>query len=324
MNLKPNKISAEDRRNVLIALTATQPAAPVGACLTDEELAQFADHRMSHAERLSVLDHIDSCRDCYARWADVVEEVPAGWTERLNFWKKPVQGEWSISGRRAIIAEYFNRWKKPVMSVAFAAAVCLVLILLRQPDVNTMLDDAYRMVNDQSIAFGNNALSLPWQQPRRRYGFIAAKPDTDLNRAFGAGLHSGRQALTRDQGDEAMPAYLAPRENAAKWTDTTYAGYFYLGRQSFLIRAVCKSEQPPQYPVVKKLTTILAHIRLDYFKEMDANIAPSQIVNNLLKKMQSDLGAIDTDYYGRQKYRELADAADALIDELRPMQMKAK
>lgn len=305
MNLRHNKITSQERREVLIGLNATSPQSQ-GPCLTDEELACFTDHRMNHAEHEAAAAHLDGCRECYAKWMDMADVLAGGRNERIQ------------------------RWKRPAWASLYAAAACLVLlyffrfIIPSQTGVDTLLADAFASVQEHPITLKSSALNLPWQQPRRTYGFMADKPDTAVNRAFGAGLFDAQQALNQKPDKIPMPRYLAPVDddiNAGHWSETNYSGYYHLGRLGFLVQAVCKADQPPEYALIQKLTAVLAHIRLDYLSETDKITAPSPPINALLDDLQAALQAIDATYTGRQKYREVAEAADALIHTLSPRQM---
>lgn len=309
MNLSQDNIKSQERREVLIGLNATSPKSH-GKCLTDEEMACFTDHRMNHAEHEAAAAHLDSCRECYAKWMDMVEVLSGG-------------------GRN----ERIQRWKRPAWASLYAAAACLVLlyffrfILPSQTGVDALLANAFESVQVQLITLKSGSLKLPWQQPRRAYGFMADKPDTAVNRAFGAGLFDARRTLDQKPVKIPMPPYLEPsgkaddKINAGHWTETNYSGYYHLGRLVFLIQAVCKADQPPEYALIKKLTAVLAHIRLDYLSETDKTAAPSPSTNALLDDLQAALQAIDANYTGRQKYRALAETADTLIHALSPRQM---
>jgi hypothetical protein len=288
---------SEERRAVLTALAATEPTLK-SDCPSDQTLAAFIDNRLDTEKRSAVLDHLDACPDCYEKWLSVIEIKADKKKASVRFWRRP----------------FFS------IPLAVAAGLAIFIsIYNRNPELDRLLSDTYKTVYEQKMTFSADSLSLPWEQPSQSFGFAPAPRTSDSHRAFGAGLWQGKQELIKETAGLTISPFFTPSWNgksklkADKWSDTSVAVCFRLGRQCLLLRAVCQSDVPVHDDFWKQQIAIIEIILEDMDKLSDDVITDKQWIVAKLAKIQSGLVAVKDDNKGRRTYRKLAEDLDALI-----------
>ncbi len=292
----------EDRQAILMALDASEPSAK-NDCPSDLTLAAFIDNRLSEEEHEAVLNHLDACPDCYEKWL-LVAETKADTSKKVR-----------------------QLWKSPLLGVAVALAASLVIfinIYNRKPDLEQMLSDTFQTVSRQKPMAAADSQMLPWEQPSPVFGFTSPQRTSDVNRAFGAGLWRGKQVLNPQASETPPPAFLTPSWNgqaalkAEKWTDTSAAVFYHLGRQCWLLRVVCLSKNPVSSDFWRKQISIIEMLRRDLDAISEETLVDKPWVSDKLVKIQSGLEMIAKNPQPQRRYRELGDDLDALIDFLSP------
>jgi len=308
---------SEERRAVLTALAATEPTLK-SDCPSDQTLAAFIDNRSDSKQRNIILDHLDACPDCYEKWLSAAEIL-------ADEKKAPVRLVAAIRADEKKVPVRF--WKRPLFSIPLAVAAGLAIFISiynSNPELDRLLSDTYKTVYEQKMTFSADSLSLPWEQPSQSFGFAPAPRTSDSYRAFGAGLWQGKQELDKEATGLAMPPFFTPSWNgksrlkADKWPDTPVDVCFRLGRQSFLLRAVCLTNDSIPDDFWKQQIAIVEIIREDMAKLSDDVITDKQWIVAKLAKIQSGLEAIGQNSKRRRKYRELVEELDVLIDFMSP------
>jgi hypothetical protein len=288
--------NSEERRAILTALAATEPTLK-SDCPSDQTLAAFIDNRSDSKQRNIILDHLDACPDCYEKWLSAAEILADEKKVPVRFWKRPL---FSIP-------------------LAVAAGLAVFIVLNWPSELDRLLSDTYKTVYLQKQTFSADSLSLPWERPSRSFGFASAPRISDSYRAFGAGLWQGKQELIKETAGLTISPFFTPSWNgksklkADKWSDTSVAVCFRLGRQCLLLRAVCQSDVPVHDDFWKQQIAIIEIILEDMDKLSDDVITDKQWIVAKLAKIQSGLVAVKDDNKGRRTYRKLAEDLDALI-----------
>lgn len=293
----------EERQAVLVALDAAAPT-DKSDCPSDLTLAAFIDKRLNDEERNAVLDHLDACPECYEKWLLVAETKADASQKVVRFWKSPLLG----------------------VAVALAASLVIFInIYSRKPELDQMLSDTFKAASQQKPIVAADNPMLPWEQPSPVFGFSSPQRTSDVHRAFGAGLWRGKQELDPRSPESPAPVFLTPSWNGQsalegqKWTDTTAAVFYHLGRQSWLLRAVCHSNHPVSMDFWQKQVSIVEMLRQDLDAISAETMTDKSWVTAKLAKIQAGLETIaKSPQIHRKNYRKLADDLDALIDLLSP------
>ena len=209
---------------VSLALAVQDGEAP-GPCPSDEELASFMDGGLPPGKRDEIMDHLNRCPDCYETWSDVFDFLAEERQARKN--------------KTYRIAKAF------AATVALAAA-CVVLYLAPSGMKNLMKQSYKSFASAAAQMKGGRSATipdLPWQASDAYLGFAGQGKNKEFNRAFAAGLWSGKRDLTREDFDS-PPEALVPAgyDKVEKWDETRSGPLFQFGRWVILVRSACLSD----------------------------------------------------------------------------------
>jgi|GEM_PF-3017330 len=251
--------------------------------------------------------------------------VSARGTEYEKILQQGLKDENGFIKFRSDIAEaihIFVRQQKIYFIPGFAVAVtaCLILILFRAPKMSDMITESYQTAFLREMTFGQDDLKLPWEGTEE-YGFNLADRYAPAYRAFGAGLWSGRQELTdwaSGVSETSMPNFLSPKwrdttVNADKWSETPWNVYFRMGRWSFLIRTVCRSDVEVPKVFWEKQVSALEGIQTE---TPGKSVEDAGIVNVRLGSIKSVLKSSEGVSFGKR--RQIARDLELLVKHLSP------
>ncbi len=270
----------QDRLAVLAAL-AIQPRTTPGPCPPPEELAAFSNDRLPPEARAHMLAHLDACPDCYRDWLAVQRVV----AEQPTAVVTPLTRQ--TPRRRPAIG-----WRSG-LGIALAAGLLIALVwwwpLVREPTPAEQVDQAYETVLQALPGSPVEAIAarrLPWEEEPAGYGFAAGGATEPANRAFGAGLWSGR-AMLRSRDPQAMPTLppeLIPPAGQGTWEATEWAPYTVLGRWLVLLQVLCASPQDVSAALWEQQQAIDRRLQAA-FRERPANEAAAAVVMKALAEL---------------------------------------
>lgn len=202
-----------------------------GECLSDSAFAALMDGRTTSEERSRLLAHIDGCDACFRIWVDTNQPV---------FPRK-------------------SAWRRYFPGMAVAASVCLLMVLFhiwQSPDIRhsperstspeSLVDNGLKFLQQKYPGQGASLSQLPWEREKAGYGFAPSPSNAMENRAFGAGLWMGKQALSSSPAPAELPLFLklSSKAEPITWSGTRFAPYYELGRWCSLVKAALLISQP--------------------------------------------------------------------------------
>ena len=200
-------------------------------------------------------------------------------------------------------------------------AACLVLIFwaVNGSDLKDLINNSYTTnvvagISQDDLEF-NNIYKLPWERSKASYGFAPQPTDSDTSRAFGAGLWSARQEVVGDKKFPSKPDFV---EEKQAWQKSPQEIDFWLGRWSYLLRAVCMSDEKISQDFWGKQLDILKKIQKKYSDIHKKNNEMMEMAIIRLDNIKSILNKSDEDTLTRENRRDIAAELDFLINSLSP------
>lgn len=222
-----------DRDAALVTLAAQERETDL-PCPSAGELAAFADNRLKGDQREQVLAHVDACPDCFGIWLELSAEKREKERVQKRFWP----GLSAVAG--------------------LVAAMLIIVVwyggMLTKPD---MFEKSFQMAETEiaeQAQPSDPAWQFPWEEASHRYGFADSSMLDHDSLAFGAGLWDARQRLGIRDAGATVPAFLRnPQDRDVSlengWANTSWADFYHLGRQTFLLKAVSvlSLDLPPSF-----------------------------------------------------------------------------
>ncbi len=301
----------EERLMALITL-GVQEKSPPGDCPSEEQLAAFAEGRLKNDKREMILGHLIACPSCYRQWLDISFFAPVA-TEKVR--KTRTSGMSSVW------------WHRLCISFPLAAAACLIFFLITPIPLANQIARSYQSVLAQNISFRAGeqplAFGLPWEEPQQRFAFGTSARHDPENRAFGAGLWSGRQRFSETRPPTPMPDILSPKwqgdpTDAAHWSETQYGIYFSMGRWCFLLRTVCLSDKGFSQSFWEQQRSLSDMIGRDFASVVKDDSTQARIAGGRLRNIQSALEKFAQKSPSRKQRRKAAHEVGILMDYLSP------
>ncbi len=247
---------------VQLALTAVETTPEIGPCLSDNDMDDLVEGRVSGSEKEALFHHLNNCPNCFEEWYDAArcKEMARTYDPKrdgIGLTRKQKKITKKLRRTRpspwlkacayvgtAIVEFIYSRKKK----FAFSAAVCLLLLLYviippSVPTATAVIEQYLDRYPPLSQASFDRKLALPWQEAPGYRGIAPAEADAPRKLAFGAGLREGRRRLTEAKNSEKPPAFLTPApdtgENANTWTTPPYSNFYRLGQWCAVMTAIC-------------------------------------------------------------------------------------
>lgn len=309
----------EDSLRVMLALSNDDISNP-GPCPDPNDMAALIDGTIERKKSKKIMAHLNTCHDCYNDWLMVSSAMAEPKkSSRTNDLKS------MINDIRLFFSDVINRAfiPKPVLTYGFATALaaCLIITIwtLNQSDLKGLINNTYSTdivsgISQDDLEF-NNIYKLPWERSQASLGFASQSTDSDTSRAFGAGLWSARQEVVGDKKFPTKPDFV---EEKQAWQKSPQEIDYWLGRWSYLLRAVCMSDVEISQDFWGKQLNILKKTQKSYSASHSKNNELMEIVINRLDNIKSILSNPDADTITRENRRDIAAELDFLIDSLSP------
>ena len=310
----------EDHLRVMLALSNDDISDP-GPCPDPNDMAAFVDGTIEREKNKKIVTHLNACHDCYNDWLMVSSAVA-----------EPEKGS-IFNDLKLVFKNTVNRFlmnianlfklPRPVFTygVATAVAACLVLVFwtVNGSNLEDLINNSYTTkvvagISQDDLEF-NNIYKLPWEKSKTSSGFAPQSADSDTSRAFGAGLWSARQEVTSGQEFPTKPDFV---EEEPTWQTSPKAIDFWLGRWSYLLRAMCLSDEQISRDFWGKQLEILKTIQNKYSDKYNKNNEILTMVTPRLDNIKSILNKTDEGTLNRESRRDIAAELDFLINSLSP------
>ena len=302
----------EDRLRVMLALSS-EDSSVSGPCPDPNDMAAFVDGTIDSKKNKEIVAHLNACHDCYTDWLMVSSAVAEPKKSSI------------FADLKLAFTDLMNRFSipKPVLTYGFATAVaaCLILIFwaVNGSNLEDLINNSYTTnvvagISQDDLEF-NNIYKLPWERPETSYGFAPQPTDSDTSRAFGAGLFSARQEVVGNQKFPTKPDFV---EEKQAWQKSPKAIDFWLGRWSYLLRAVCLSDENISQDFWGKQLEILKKIQKKYSDSHNKNNEFLKMAIIRLDNIKSILSKSDEGTLNRENRRDIAAEFDLLINSLSP------
>jgi hypothetical protein len=309
----------EDRLRVMLALS-NEDSSVIGPCPDPNDMAAFVDGTIERKKSKEIVAHLNACHDCYNDWQMVSAAMAEPKKSSITNDLKSI-----INDIKLVFSDVIN-WvfiPKPVLAYGFATALaaCLIITIwtVNQSDLKGLINNTYSTkiaagISQDDLEF-NNIYKLPWERSKTSYGFAPQPTDSDTSRAFGAGLWSARQEVVGDKKFPTKPDFV---EEKQAWQKSPQEIDYWLGRWSYLLRAVCMSDVEISQDFLGKQLNILKKIKKSYSDSHNKNNELMEMVINRLDNIKSILSQSDADTLTRENRRDIAAELDFLINSLSP------
>jgi hypothetical protein len=306
----------EDHLRVMLALS-NDDISDTGPCPDPNDMAAFIDGTIERKKNEKIVAHLNTCHDCYNDWLMVSSAVAE--PEKSSVFNE----------LKLVFTNTVNRFSmsKPVFTYVFAAAaaVCLVLVFwaVNGSNLDDLINNSYTSnimagISQDDLEF-NNIYKLPWERSKTTYGFAPQPTDSDTSRAFGAGLWSARKEVLGDQVFPTKPAFVEAKQ---AWQTSPKEIYFWLGRWSYLLRAMCMSDQKVSQDFWGKQLEISNKVQKKVSASYNKNNEVLKMVTLRLDNIKSILNKSAEGTLNRESRRDIAAELDFLINFLSPRNSK--
>ena len=315
-NENPKK---EDCLRAMLALS-NEDSSVSGSCPDPNDMAAFADGSIERKKSKEIVAHLNTCHDCYNDWLMVSAAMAEPKKSSITNDLKNI-----INDIKLVFSDVIN-WvfiPKPVLAYGFATALaaCLIITIwaVNQSDLKGLINNTYSTkivagISQDDLEF-NNIYKLPWERSKTSYGFAPQPTDSDTSRAFGAGLWSARQEVVGDKKFPTKPDFV---EEKQAWQKSPQEIDYWLGRWSYLLRAVCMSDVEISQDFWGKQLNILKKTQKSYSDSHNKNNELMEMVINRLDNIKSILSQSDAGTLTRENRRNIASELDFLINALSP------
>lgn len=309
----------EDSLRVMLALS-DEDSSGSGPCPDPNDMAALIDGTIEREKSKKIMAHLNTCHDCYNDWLMVSSAMAEPKKSSITNDLKNM-----INDIKLFFSDVIN-WifiPKPVLAYGFATAVaaCLIITIwtVNQSDLKGLINNTYSTnivagISQDDLEF-NNIYKLPWERSKTSYGFAPQPTDSDTSRAFGAGLWSARQEVVGDKKFPTKPDFV---EEKQAWQKSPQEIDYWLGRWSYLLRAVCMSDLEISQDFWGKQLKILKKTQKSYSDSHNKNNELMEMVINRLDNIKSILSQSDADTLTRENRRDIAAELDFLINSLSP------
>ena len=316
---KIENLEKEDALRVMLALS-DEDSSVSGPCPDPNDMAAFVDGTIERKKSKKIMAHLNTCHDCYNDWLMVSSAMAEPKKSSITDDIKSL-----INDIKLVFSDVVN-WifiPKPVLAYGFATAVaaCLIITIwtVNQSDLKGLINNTYSTnivagISQDDLEF-NNIYKLPWERSKTSYGFAPQPTDSDTSRAFGAGLWSARQEVVGDKKFPTKPDFV---EEKQAWQKSPQEIDYWLGRWSYLLRAVCMSDVEISQDFWGKQLNILKKTQKNYSDSHNKNNELMGMVINRLDNIKSILSQSDADTLTRENRRDIAAELDFLINALSP------
>lgn len=311
--LKKNKGDEnENRLRVLLALAGRKFADP-GPCPDPNDMAAFAQGSIDSQKRKMIEAHLKVCRQCREEYRNFT-----------TIFGKPLQQNILLQIKNAVLdfGDRFNISRSTLTAGLTSATItCLVMLFLelRSPTLSDQLTETFThkvltLVSTSELK-SNNMVALPWESPETALGFASLQQvDPNALLAFGAGICSARNDLA-GKSETVPPAF-----KANQWPDTQWAVDYWLGRWSYLTRAVAISGEIVEKAFWQKQIAIVNQFQNKYADAHKEDEETIRIVNVRLNHIKSILSEANNEIFDRSTGDHLSDELSLLIELLSPGQ----
>lgn len=269
----------------------------------DDMLYDYVLGWLDSKEQNMVKEHIAFCGQCAGEVLhiraveDELESDQIPWTHTAALSKDIKKNTSTI---QVIGFNYFNFFINnikrfmPIYGMGLAASFFLLIFWHTRPaEIDRMINKSYQINFVQQMHWSSDNLTLQWEKPGLSYNFISQHEYSDGSRAFGAGIWTGRQVLTKDN-KKSMQDFLLPKWQKSgidtdKWQETPWAVYFRMGKWSYLIKMICISDKDIPLCFWKEQMEILEKISQKYAKRPGNAREDFKIVNHTFTKVKSSL-----------------------------------
>ncbi len=190
------------------------------------------------------------------------------------------------------------RMRMPHLAAGLCAAAILCWFIFHD-ETAKLIGESYHAAIEQNMLSRTLSLKkelpLPWEENVRSYGFASGRL-SPANRAFGAGLWTGRANLSQEKEADFMPEFLSPawqgkgdaiKEN--EWSETPWSLYFSMGEWCVLVQAVCLSDAEKPRTFWENQADILKQMREDFAQLPEDIRKDFAIAERSLGKVESAL-----------------------------------
>ncbi|MCP4107178.1 MAG: hypothetical protein GY749_16830 [Desulfobacteraceae bacterium] len=293
---------------------------PTGEMLYDYVLG-WMDHKKSRVIR----DHISLCSPCTSEVLRIrlieeeLEEELLDWVDKLSVLERL---------KKFVFAP--GSLQKYILPGVGIVATCLLFFLwqtsIQTPDLADLITESYKTALTHKVTLTHDNLkenlNFPWEGPSETFGFGFSNRYFHANRAFGAGLWSGRQELSEEK--EPMPEFLSPAwhsdENIKKdnWSVTRWTAYFSLGKWCFLARYVCHSGEEFPYTFWEKQGIILNQIQKNFSEMPEEKKENVKLIDITLENIKKALKASEENAPSKKQCKTIGYEAGNLIKYMSP------
>ncbi len=297
---KDDKEPHPDERTRALILLAAHGRKAEGPHPEPGDLAAFVDGRLNPERRLAMMEHIDSCNSCLNAWMTIAAEAD-----------RNTAGRGREDGAIRLPQKRFRR----VLPAAMLAAACLVLCFyflfdsFQEPAA--LVKHAYHTAGTMNVRFDEAEIYALARQPFASgpiYGFSTSGDLPPASRAFLTGWTDGGADLgggvLEEQWREMIPPPLdgASSQSPAAWQSSSFSHYYWLGKWSILVVAMCGSNEPSATFWKEQQQVPRAFTR--YFGKATGSHASARRIVETLEKLTSRTGA-STARHCRNSAREL-------------------
>lgn len=316
---KMESLEKEDSLRVMLALSDEDSSDP-DPCPDPNDMAALIDGTIERKKSKKIMAHLNTCHDCYNDWLIVSSALAEPKKSSITNDLKSM-----IIDIKLFLSDVISRVfiPKPVLTYGFATALaaCLIITIwtVNQSDLKGLINNTYSTnivsgISQEDLEF-NNIYKLPWERSQASYGFAPQSTDSDTARAFGAGLWSARQEVVGDKKFPTKPDFV---EEKHAWQKSPQEIDYWLGRWSYLLRAVCMSDVEISQDFWGKQFNILKKTQKSYSESHIKNNELMEMVINRLDNIKSILSQSGADTITRENRRDIAAELDFLINSLSP------
>jgi len=324
---------------------------------TDEMLYEYVLDVLDDEDARKIRDHISLCGICAKEVLQIrmmeenAEEELLAWTKNPSLWERM---KWVTSN---LSQSYSDWWAmlsiRPRQFMTYAASglsvatACLIIYFnfpwdTISPEPNIIAEPsqipkpvaeeikiAQGLITESyqtalTLRLAGSSPRLPWQCTVKSYGFSHSDQHSPASRAFGAGLWTGDQNLSKEEASAPMPEFFSPKWRAGddvkadEWPETQWSPYFSLGRWGFLIQTVCESDEAFPHEFWGKQDRILSQIQ-EKFENMPDDIRENaKVIDKVLGRIDSVLKKSDKNPPTKRHRRKIAFQIGNLIKYLSP------
>lgn len=287
-----------------------------------------------------VRNHIAGCSECFKEVQHLREIEQESETELVKWANTFSLTEW-LKGLAARFREFLTysmpdrtgtpfifRFGRPfayaLSGICVVTICCVITVKVILPYFfSNPLDKSFQIAITQNLTQSEQNIRLPWEiSEKTSYGFSSAKQICPDKRAFGAGLWTGREALSEKEKKAPMPEFLKWKKggreiaDAEDWSETEWRPYFSMGRWCLLMRAVCLSDKDAPDEFWEKQSGILEGLK-KAFDEMPEDIKTDErIIEAVLNRVEAALNAKEGKAPDKKSRRKIAREIGQLISYL--------